>query len=126
MKHIKEKRYSAEELQSFKRLLLEKLETAKHELGVLEKILSRQEQGIVKSSKMFEDNAEIAETENIGQLAERQQKFLKQIEDALVRIQDGTYGICVNTGNLISKERLKVVPHTMYSVESKLPKRPMI
>ena len=59
------------------------------------------------------------ETENIGQLAERQQKFIKQIELALQRIKSGTYGICVLTGKLIDKERLKVVPHTMYAVDAK-------
>ena len=120
------KRYSAEELQFFKNLLLEKLKKAKHELAVLQKILSRQEQVPELNNKIFEHNAEVAEVENIGQLAERQKKFMEEIEHALARIKDGTYGICVETGDLISKQRLSIVPHTMYSVKSKLPKKPMI
>jgi len=112
-------KYSAEELLIFRKILLEKLEEANYELKILEKGLSRQEAGLEPSGKIFEENAEVIETENIGQLAERQQKFIKQIELALQRIKNGTYGICALTGKLIDKERLKVVPHTMYAVGAK-------
>lgn len=112
-------RYSVEELLFFKKILLKKLEEANYELKVLEKGLSRQELGIETSGKIFEENIEITETENIGQLADRQQKFIKQIEVALERIKDGTYGVCALTGKMIDKERLKVVPHTMYAVDAK-------
>ncbi|MBX9890123.1 MAG: TraR/DksA family transcriptional regulator [Amoebophilaceae bacterium] len=112
-------KYSSEELLVFKKILLEKLEEANYELSVLEKGLSRQESGLELSGKMFEENVEVIETENIGQLAERQQKFIKQIELALQRIKNGTYGVCALTGRLIDKERLKVVPHTMYAVDAK-------
>jgi RNA polymerase-binding transcription factor DksA len=111
--------YSAEDLKFFEKILLEKLEKANYELKVLEKGLSRQEAGLEPAGRMFEENAAVIETENIGQLAERQQKFIKQIELAIQRIQSGTYGICVLTGKLIDKERLKVVPHTMYAVDAK-------
>ena len=56
----------------------------------------------------------------MSQLAARQQKFITQLENALVRIKNGTYGVCIDTGKLISKERLKAVPHTMHSIEAKL------
>ena len=111
---------SPEDLRSFEKILLEKLAKANYELQVLEKVLSRQEAGLEPVGKHFEENAEVIETENVGQLAERQQKFIKQIELAIQRIKNGTYGICVLTGKLIDKERLKVVPHTMYAVDAKL------
>ncbi|HLP34586.1 MAG TPA: hypothetical protein VK133_01165 [Amoebophilaceae bacterium] len=111
--------HSAEDLAFFEKILLEKLEKANYELKVLEKGLSRQEAGLEPVGRLFEENAEVIETENIGQLAERQQKFIKQIELALQRIKNGTYGICVLTGKLIDKERLKIVPHTMYAVDAK-------
>ncbi|WP_243017984.1 MULTISPECIES: TraR/DksA family transcriptional regulator [Candidatus Cardinium] len=115
-----EESYSPEDLKFFEKILLEKLDQANHELQVLEKVLSRQEAGLEVAGKPFEENAEVIETENVGQLAERQQKFIKQIELAIQRIKNGTYGICVLTGKLIDKERLKVVPHTMYAVDAKL------
>lgn len=111
--------YSPEDLKFFEKILLEKLEKANYELQVLEKVLSRQETGLESPGKLFEENAEVIETENIGQLAERQQKFIKQIELALQRIKIGSYGICVLTGKMIDRERLKVVPHTMYAVNAK-------
>ncbi|CAH2559614.1 TraR/DksA family transcriptional regulator [Cardinium endosymbiont of Oedothorax gibbosus] len=115
-----EEAYSSEDLKFFEKILLEKLEKANHELQVLEKVLSRQEAGLESAGKPFEENAEVIETENVGQLAERQQKFIKQIELAIQRIKNGTYGICVVTGKVIDRERLKVVPHTMYAVDAKL------
>ncbi|AWN81481.1 MAG: TraR/DksA family transcriptional regulator [Candidatus Cardinium sp.] len=116
---MKETIYSPEELKFFEKILLEKLDKAHYELQVLEKTLSRQEAGLESPGRLFEENAEVIETENIGQLAERQQKFIKQIESAIQRIKNGTYGICVLTGKAIGKERLKVVPHTMYAVDAK-------
>ena len=62
------------------------------------------------------------EKESLSQLAARQQKFINSLESALIRIKNGTYGICVDTGKLISKERLRDVPHTMHSIEAKLAK----
>ena len=59
----------------------------------------------------------------MNQLAARQQKFTINLENALIRIKNGTYGVCVDSGKLISKERLKAVPHTMHSIEAKLAKK---
>lgn len=118
---MKEEVYSAEELKFFEKILLEKLEKANYELQIFEKAL--QEASVDASRRVFEENAEVIETENVGQLAERQQKFIKQIEMALQRIKNGTYGICVSTGKKIDKERLKVVPHTMYAVDAKKAQR---
>jgi RNA polymerase-binding transcription factor DksA len=71
----------------------------------------------------LEDGADTLERENMSQLAARQQKFIINLENALVRIKNGTYGVCVDTGKLIAKDRLKAVPHTMHSIEAKLAKK---
>jgi RNA polymerase-binding transcription factor DksA len=71
----------------------------------------------------LEDGADTLERENLSQLAARQQKFVINLENALIRIKNGTYGICVDTGKLIAKDRLKAVPHTMHSIEAKLAKK---
>jgi RNA polymerase-binding transcription factor DksA len=71
----------------------------------------------------LEDGADTLERESMNQLAARQQKFVINLENALIRIKNGTYGICVDSGKLISKERLKAVPHTMHSIEAKLAKK---
>ncbi len=117
-------RYSGEELKEFEQLINEKLEKAKSELHALRNSLTHKlEEGTDSTygaSKTLEDGADTAEKEQISQLAGRQQKFVNNLENALVRIKNGTYGICVDTGKLISKERLKAVPHTMHSIESKL------
>jgi RNA polymerase-binding transcription factor DksA len=70
--------------------------------------------------KTLEGGAATLEKKSINQLAARQQKFITQLEDALVRIENKTYGICKVTGNLIQKERLMAVPHTTMSMEAKL------
>jgi RNA polymerase-binding transcription factor DksA len=71
----------------------------------------------------LEDGADTLERESMNQLAARQQKFVINLENALIRIKNGTYGVCVDSGKLISKERLKAVPHTMHSIEAKLAKK---
>lgn len=120
-------RYSADELKEFEELILEKIEKAKSELNYIKSSLNKtSETGIGNSFgtvKTLEDGAETAEKESLNQLAARQQKFLNNLEKALIRIKNGTYGICIDTGNLISKERLRAVPHTMHSIEAKLNKR---
>ncbi len=69
---------------------------------------------------MMEEGSDTAEKENFTQLAARQQKFIQQLDAAMARIKNGTYGICVETGKLIQKERLIAVPHTQHSIEAKL------
>ena len=119
-------RYSDDELKEFEALILQKLDKAKEELSSLKASLTREadDTGDTFSSvKTLEDGADTAEKEQLSQLAGRQQKFINNLENALVRIKNGTYGICVDTGKLISKERLRAVPHTMHSIEAKLNKK---
>jgi RNA polymerase-binding transcription factor DksA len=118
-------RYSDEELKEFQALIIKQLEKAKEEYKILKETLNRNnDEGTDATSggntKVLEDGAETAEKENLSQLAARQQKYITNLENALVRIKNGTYGICSVTGKLISKERLIAVPHTTQSIEAKL------
>ena len=119
--------YSPSELEEFESLLLEKIEKAKSELNYIKETLSRNNDAgtdnSFSTSKMLEDGAETMEKESLSQLAARQQKFIANLENALIRIKNGTYGICIDTGKLIPKERLRAVPHTMHSIEAKLNKK---
>ena len=116
--------YSPSELKEFEDLILKKLEKARNEMNILKSTLSKDnEEGTDATSayvKVLEDGADTAEKENLSQLAARQQKFINNLEKALIRIKNGTYGICVDTGKLIPKERLRAVPHTMHCIEAKL------
>lgn len=118
-------RYSDEELKEFEKLILDKLEKAREEYRILKDTLNRtNDEGTDATSggntKVLEDGAETAEKENLSQLAARQQKYITNLENALVRIKNGTYGICSVTGKLISKQRLIAVPHTTQSIEAKM------
>lgn len=117
-------RYSEEELKEFEGLINAKLEKARGELNYIKESLTRSGDSGTDSTfgnvKTLEDGADTAEKENLNQLAARQQKFITNLENALIRIKNGTYGICSETGKLISKERLRAVPHTTQSIESKL------
>ena len=120
-------RYSDEELREFESLINEKLEKARNEYRILKETLNRNnDEGTDATSggntKVLEDGAETAEKENLSQLAARQQKYITNLENALVRIKNGTYGICSVTGKLIPKERLIAVPHTTQSIEAKMMK----
>ncbi|SEJ30929.1 RNA polymerase-binding transcription factor DksA [Cyclobacterium xiamenense] len=119
--------YSREELQEFEVLINEKLAVAREEPGQLKRSLSKQNDSgtdnTASTSKILEDGADTLERESLSQLAARQQKFIINLENALRRIKNGTYGVCVDTGKLISKERLRAVPHTMHSIEAKLAKK---
>lgn len=121
-------RYSEDELKEFEELINEKLDKAKTEYKILKDTLNRNnDEGTDATSggntKVLEDGAETAEKENMSQLAARQQKYIMNLENALVRIKNGTYGICSVTGKLISKERLMAVPHTTQSIEAKMLKQ---
>lgn len=121
-------RYSDEELKEFEVLIKGKLEKAKEEFRILKDTLTRtNDEGTDSTSggntKVLEDGAETAEKENMSQLAARQQKYITNLENALIRIKNGTYGICSVTGKLISKERLIAVPHTTQSIEAKMMKQ---
>jgi len=127
MSQAEKNRYSASELNDFEALILEKIGKARVELNELKKSLTKSgdtgDDITNNSTKVLEDGAGTMEKENLNQLAARQQKFINNLENALIRIKNGTYGICIDTGKLISKERLKAVPHTMHSIEAKLSKR---
>jgi DnaK suppressor protein len=120
-------RYSEEELKEFDALINEKLDKAKKEYNYMKDSMTRKNDsgtdGTTSSAKVLEDGADTAEKESLTQLLARQQKFIQQLELALIRIKNSTYGVCVDTGKLIPKERLRAVPHTMHSIEAKLAKR---
>jgi len=125
MKQETEKtRYSESDLQEFKGIILEKLRSAKEELNALATSLSSPNANGTDDTagtyKTLEDGSATLEKEQINQLAARQKKFIEQLEAALVRIENKTYGICRETGKLIPKERLRAVPHTTLSMEAKL------
>lgn len=118
-------RYSEDELKEFEALINRKLDKAREEYKILKETLNRNnDEGTDATSggntKVLEDGAETAEKENLSQLAARQQKYITNLENALVRIKNGTYGICSVTGKLIPKERLIAVPHTTQSIEAKM------
>ncbi len=117
-------RYSDAELKEFKDIILEKMRIAKEELGALTQSLSNPNvngtDDTAGTYKTLEDGSATLEKEQINQLAARQKKFIENLEAALVRIENKTYGICRETGKLIQKERLRAVPHTTLSMEAKL------
>ena len=117
-------RYSESDLQEFKALILDKLRSAKEELNALATSLSSPNANGTDDTagtyKTLEDGSATLEKEQINQLAARQKKFIEQLEAALVRIENKTYGVCRETGKLIQKERLRAVPHTTLSMEAKL------
>lgn len=118
-------RYSDEELKEFETLIMGKLEKSREEFRILKETLNRNNDAGTDSTsggntKVLEDGAETAEKENLSQLAARQQKYITNLENALVRIKNRTYGICTVTGKLIPKERLIAVPHTTQSIEAKM------
>ena len=119
--------YSQDELKEFEEIINNKLRSAKEELHMLKDTISKKNDsgtdGTASTSKLLEDGADTLERESMNQLAGRQQKFIINLENALIRIKNGTYGVCVDTGKLISKERLRAVPHTMHSIEAKLAKK---
>jgi DnaK suppressor protein len=117
-------RYSDADLAEFKTLIQGKLVDAREELINLQaQILNANENGTDDtgaSFKMLEDGSETLAKEEAANLAARQKKFIEQLEAALLRIENKTYGICRVTGQLIPKERLRAVPGTTQSMEAKL------
>ena len=119
-------RYSSEDLKEFEELITNKLEGIKGELNYIREALHKRNDPGTDitggSSKLMEDGADSTEKESMSQLAARLQKFSLQLENALIRIKNGTYGVCTDTGKLIPKERLRAVPHTQQTIEAKLMK----
>lgn len=124
MENNEKTRYSDAELQEFKDLILDKMRIAKEELASLAQSLSNPNlngtDDTAGTYKTLEDGSATLEKEQINQLAARQKKFIENLEAALVRIENKTYGICRETGKLIQKERLRAVPHTTLSMEAKM------
>ena len=116
-------RYSDEELQEFKELILEKLEKARKDYDTLKAVISGSDGNDIADPsptfKVLEEGASVLSKEEAGRLAQRQAKFISHLEAALVRVENKTYGICRVTGKLISKERLRAVPHATLSMEAK-------
>ncbi|MGQ0827247.1 MAG: TraR/DksA family transcriptional regulator [Bacteroidota bacterium] len=116
-------RYSESELNEFKELILVKLDEAKTDYELLKDILSlRDDHGTNDTSptlKSMEDASEVLSKEDTAQLAVRKEKFIQNLQNALIRIENKSYGICRSTGKLIGKERLRSVPHATLSIDAK-------
>jgi len=116
-------RYSDADLAEFKELILQKIEKAQNDLELVKSAyLNDQNNGTEDTAptfKAFEEGSETMSKEANSQLAIRQEKFIRDLKNALVRIENKTYGICKITGKLINKERLKLVPHATMSIEAK-------
>ena len=116
-------RYSASDLVEFKELIEGKLELAREDLRQLRASMSHKDDNSTEDTaptfKMMEDGSETMSREETAALAARQEKFIVNLENALLRIKNKTYGICRVTGKLIPKERLRLVPHATLSIEAK-------
>jgi DnaK suppressor protein len=116
-------RYSDAELEEFKALINKKLEEAQVDYNLLKGSLSHNDDhgtdDTGRTFNMMEDGSETLSREEVAQLAARQEKFIQSLRAALVRIQNKTYGICRVSGQLIPKERLRLVPHATMSIDAK-------
>ena len=115
--------YTKDELAEFRQLILDKIESAQDDLDVLRAATANDsDNGTEDTSptfKQFEEGSSTLSKEENIKLAERQAKFIRSLNNALIRIENKTYGICRITGKLIAKERLKLVPHATLSIEAK-------
>ncbi len=116
-------RYSDAELVEFKELILKKLEKAQKDYEIFRNSITQEDgndtQDTSPTFKVLEEGAATLSKEEAGKLAQRQLKFIQYLQAALVRIENKTYGICRETGKLISKERLRAVPHATLSIDAK-------
>lgn len=116
-------RYSDKELEEFKVLVTQKLEKAKEQLALIESSFRNDSNNGTDDTsptfKSFDEGSEVMSKETSSQLAIRQEKFIRDLKNALIRIENKTYGICRVTGKLINPERLKLVPHATLSIEAK-------
>jgi len=124
LKSMSEKtRYSDAELEEFKELILEKLNKAVKDYdllkGTITNSVGNDTEDTSPTFKVLEEGAATLSKEEAGRLAQRQLKFIQHLQAALVRIENKTYGICRETGQLIPKERLRAVPHATLSIEAK-------
>jgi DnaK suppressor protein len=116
-------RFSDAELAEFKEIITKKIEKAKADLDLIKSAymndLNNGTDDTSPTFKAFEEGSETMSKEANSQLAIRQEKFIRDLKNALFRVENKTYGICKVTGKLISKERLKIVPHATMSIEAK-------
>lgn len=116
-------RYSDKELKEFRNLILGKLKEAQDDYHLLVGSLSHNDDhgtnDTGRTFNMMEDGSETLSREELAQLAARQEKFINNLQAALVRIENKTYGICRVNGTRIQKERLKLVPHATMSIDAK-------
>ncbi len=116
-------RYSDEELSEFRQIINGKLEKAKKDYELLRNTITHGDgndtQDTSPTFKVLEEGAAVLSKEEAGKLAQRQLKFIQHLQAALIRIENKTYGICRETGKLISKERLRAVPHATLSIDAK-------
>ncbi|HAR38213.1 MAG: molecular chaperone DnaK [Bacteroidetes bacterium GWD2_45_23] len=120
-------RYSDEELEEFRGIINEKLQVARQEYDNYRAAVTNTDgNDTIDTSptyKVLEEGASTLSKEEAGRLAQRQMKFIQNLQAALVRIENGTYGVCRETGKLIPKERLRAVPHATLSIEAKSAKK---
>ena len=119
----KKNRYTDKELEKFKKLIVQKIDQAKQDLDLLKSAyMNDSDNGTDDTSptfKAFEEGSETMSKEANTQLALRQEKFIRDLKNALIRIENKTYGVCRVTGKLIKKKRLMIVPHATLSIEAK-------
>tara|TARA_B100000586_G_scaffold235229_1_gene185545 strand:+ start:1007 stop:1390 length:384 start_codon:yes stop_codon:yes gene_type:complete len=123
MKRGKKSRYTDKELERFKNIIIKKIDKAKQDLDLLRSAyMNDSDNGTDDTSptfKAFEEGSETMSKEANTQLALRQEKFIRDLKNALIRIENKTYGVCRITGKLIKKRRLMVVPHATLSIDAK-------
>ena len=123
MKKNEINRYPDKDLEKFRMLIEEKIAKAQHDLELIRSAyMNDGNNGTEDTSptfKAFEEGSQTMSKEANTQLAIRQEKFIRDLKNALIRIENKTYGICRVTGKLISKKRLKLVPHATLSIEAK-------
>lgn len=116
-------RYSDKELEEFRVLIQEKIDKAEHDLELIKSAyMNNHNNGTDDTSptfKAFEEGSETMSKEANSALAIRQEKFIRDLKNAMIRIENKTYGVCRVTGKLINPERLKLVPHATLSIEAK-------
>lgn len=119
--------YTEAELAEFEAIIHKKLNATTSEIDFISDTLSRKDDNGTDStavgSKTLEDGADMREKERLTMSSGRLKKFASQLEAALIRIKNGTYGICIDTGKLIPAERLRAVPHTKQTIEAKLARK---
>jgi RNA polymerase-binding transcription factor DksA len=117
------KRYSDEELEEFRQIIMDKLAVTRRDYeAYMDQLTRRNDNGVDDTAPTYhqlEEGSEALSKETLMNMAVRTQKFIQGLEQALVRINNKTYGICRETGKLIPKERLRLVPHATLSIEAK-------